>query len=102
MSHFDEDVERAAQVVQQPVSHGSVGVAELTHGVLRGDFSEYLDGSLESSGHDRVERHVRECQPCSAYLETLRATIDLTHQLPSKAAPGSVKAAILHRAQSEA
>lgn len=36
--------------------------------------SEYLDGELPARSCREVERHMANCPPCLAYLETLRTT----------------------------
>jgi anti-sigma factor RsiW len=101
VSQADEVVERAAQTVALGSSRGGVGVAELTHGVVRNQFSEYLDGSIEPGDRHRVERHLSECGSCVAYLRTFRRTVELTGALPYKLAPAGAKAATLRRAQDE-
>ncbi len=101
MSQADEVVARAAQVVAQEAPRGGAVVADLTHEIVRGQFSEYVDGSLDSSDRARVERHLGECSACAAYLNTLRATVDLASQLPAKPAPSRTKSSILRRARAE-
>ena len=99
MSYVDADVERAAQVVSEGTQRGGVAVAELTHALLREQFSEYLDGALDACNRERVERHLGACASCTAYLNTLRATIDLAGEVPTTAAPAGAKAAILRKAR---
>jgi anti-sigma factor RsiW len=99
VSQADERVERAAQTGDQEALRGAVGVAELTHSAIRGQLSEYLDGSLDSGDRRRVEGHVGECRDCAAYADTLRETVELVRQLPSRPAPPGAKAAILRRVQ---
>ena len=43
--------------------------------------SDYLDGSLSRRRRRRLERHLRACDACSAYLEQMRATIRATGTL---------------------
>jgi len=43
--------------------------------------SDYLDGSLSRRRRRRLERHLRACDACSAYLEQMRATIAATGQV---------------------
>ena len=43
--------------------------------------SDYLDGSLPRRRRRRLERHLRACDACSAYLEQMRATIAVTGQV---------------------
>ncbi len=40
--------------------------------------TDYLEGSLSTRDRRRLERHLRGCANCSAYLEQIRATIALT------------------------
>ena len=98
MSHVEQGVERAAQTATPARSGGGVGVAELSHGAIRDQVSDYVDGSLSVGDRQRVEDHLVECRACSAYLETLRETVDLLGQLPPKTCPPDAKAAILRRA----
>ena len=100
MSQADERVERAAQLGDQSFLEGGVGVAELTHAALRGQFSEYLDGSLDTGDRRRVEGHVAECRDCSAYLDTLHRTVELLGQLPARPAPPEAKAGVIGQARS--
>ena len=37
--------------------------------------SDYLDGDLPARNCRELERHLKDCQPCLAYLETLKTTI---------------------------
>jgi anti-sigma factor RsiW len=102
VSQADRAVEQAAPVVRsQDGARRGATVAELTHGVIRGQLSEYLDGSLGSTDRERVDRHLDECSSCYAYLNTLRATIDLAGGLPVKPAPSRVKDSILRQARTE-
>jgi predicted anti-sigma-YlaC factor YlaD len=40
--------------------------------------TEYLEGSLSWRSRRRFEAHLRACPNCSAYLEQIRVTIQLT------------------------
>lgn len=40
--------------------------------------TDYLEGSLSRRDRRRLERHLRACPNCSAYLGQIRATIALT------------------------
>lgn len=40
--------------------------------------SDYLDGSLSRRQRRRLERHLRNCDACTGYLEQLRTTIAVT------------------------
>lgn len=37
--------------------------------------SAYLDGELPARNCRELERHLQDCQPCLAYLESLKSTI---------------------------
>ena len=37
--------------------------------------SDYLEGSLSRRDRKRLERHLADCDACTAYLEQLRVTI---------------------------
>ncbi len=43
--------------------------------------SDYLDGALHRSDRRRLERHLRACANCAAYLEQMRATIAATGRI---------------------
>ena len=43
--------------------------------------SDYLEGALSRADRRRLERHLRGCDACAAYLEQIRATILLTGQV---------------------
>lgn len=38
--------------------------------------TDYLDGRLDPSERDRLERHLAGCPHCSEYLAQLRVTVD--------------------------
>lgn len=40
--------------------------------------TDYLDGALSRRERRRVERHLRGCPNCGAYLEQIRMTIEAT------------------------
>ena len=40
--------------------------------------TEYLEGALSRRDRRRFESHLRGCANCSAYLEQIRMTIELT------------------------
>lgn len=43
--------------------------------------STYLDGALSRADRRRLEAHLKACGNCSAYLEQIRATIELTGRI---------------------
>jgi len=38
--------------------------------------SDYLEGSLSRRDRRRLEKHLAQCDACTAYMEQLRATIE--------------------------
>jgi RNA polymerase sigma-70 factor (ECF subfamily) len=70
--------------------------------------SEYLDAQLPAENCRELERHLKGCQPCIAYLESLKATVEACRRYKAPRAPApskQVKAALLaalqrsHRSQ---
>jgi len=49
--------------------------------------SEYLDGDLRAKTCKELERHLAGCQPCLAYLDTLKTTIHACRAYRVKKAP---------------
>jgi RNA polymerase sigma-70 factor (ECF subfamily) len=48
------------------------------------NLSDYLDGALDDTLCKELERHMGDCEPCVAFLASLRNTIEQTHSLPSQ------------------
>jgi len=64
--------------------------------------SGYLDGELSTKNCRQLERHLKGCQPCIAYLESLRTTVEACrrYQAPRVPPPSKqVRAALLAAAQ---
>ena len=49
--------------------------------------SQYLDGELRVKDCSELERHLRGCQPCLAYIENLKTTIAACRQFRTRQAP---------------
>ena len=43
--------------------------------------TDYLEHALEAGERERFERHISECDDCTAYLKQFRAAIALTGSL---------------------
>ncbi len=43
--------------------------------------SEYLDGELTPADCAHIEEHIRGCEPCVAFLESLKSCIRASHGL---------------------
>src|SRR3954447_25452817 len=74
----DNGVVPATSRTAQAVTHGSVGVADLTHTDVRNWMSDYLDDALSPSDRRRLEGHLLTCRSCLAHLATLRVTVQAT------------------------
>jgi anti-sigma factor RsiW len=98
----DNGVVPATSRAAQAATHGSVGVADLTHTDVRNVLSDYLDDSLAQNDRRRVEGHLLTCRACSAFLATLRTTVRAAEALPHPTAPAHARARILDRVQAEA
>ena len=62
---------------------------DLDCGEVREASSDFIDGELSSGESSRIRSHLERCGPCTAFIETLRATIDfLRATSPSGAPPG--------------
>lgn len=63
--------------------------AAFNHKFTLNNLSAYLDGELDARQRARVERHLATCAACQRELATLRATVELLHQVPAKPVPRS-------------
>jgi len=48
---------------------------------------EYTQGGLDPDLCEHISRHLSDCQPCMAYIESYRITIQLTRRLPPAPMP---------------
>jgi anti-sigma factor RsiW len=90
-----------AQLGNSTSTSASIGVAELTHELVREQLSDYLDDALGESTRRRIDGHLAQCPPCAAYLETLRVTVRGVQKLPPAKAPRSVAVRIVEQARRE-
>jgi anti-sigma factor RsiW len=51
--------------------------------------SDYLDAELTPQTCDEIRRHIEGCEPCVAFVESLRRSIELCREFP-QAAPGPI------------
>ena len=49
--------------------------------------SDYIDGELDEASRGRVGEHIGWCGPCSAFINTLRATVNMLRSAPKRDAP---------------
>jgi anti-sigma factor RsiW len=53
--------------------------------------SAYLDGELDTTACDAIERHCHACPRCAALVKALRETVGLCRQVASVPLPESVR-----------
>jgi anti-sigma factor RsiW len=93
---------RGATHIGTPAGTGaSVGIAELTHDLVRGQLSDYLGDTLGEAARRRVDSHLAVCPPCVAFLDSLRVTVRALGQLPARKAPTGAIARIVEQARRE-
>lgn len=49
--------------------------------------SDYIDGDLDDARVSQVSRHLGWCGPCNAFVNTLRATVELLRATPKREPP---------------
>jgi anti-sigma factor RsiW len=57
--------------------------------------SEYLDGELDPALYPRFEEHMGDCEPCQAFLESLRRTVGLVGSVEAVELPPEVRRQVL-------
>jgi anti-sigma factor RsiW len=55
------------------------------------NISSYLDGELETTECDAIERHCLECPSCAALVNGLRETVGLCRQAGTAPLPDAVR-----------
>jgi len=60
--------------------------------------SEYIDGELDASLCAEIGSHLDGCDPCKAFLESLRRTVLILERTPAARLPEDVRAEILRAA----
>ena len=53
--------------------------------------SDYIDAELEQSSAGKVRGHLERCGPCSAFINTLRATVELLSSIGKRRADGGFR-----------
>lgn len=57
--------------------------------------TDYLNGALTVPDRARFEAHLAECEACTAYLQQMRTTVELSGHLDEDAVPDDVKRDLL-------
>ena len=53
--------------------------------------SEYIDGELDQDAQEKITSHIGWCVPCNAFVNTLRATVDLLRGMPRRQASSDLR-----------
>ncbi len=56
---------------------------------------EYLDGTLPKPTRDLLEWHIEGCQPCVAFVNTYRGTVNAARKLSDVPIPPELKQRLL-------
>lgn len=58
--------------------------------------SDYIDRDLDPGICDEIENHIRDCEPCVAFLNTLKKTVELFRGgIPDKEIPQPVSSNLM-------
>ena len=60
-------------------------------GAMLAGISAYLDGELDATACQAIERHCRDCARCAALVEGLRETIGLCREAGTAPLPEAVR-----------
>lgn len=63
--------------------------------------SEFIDGELPLELCDQIQAHLSDCHPCLAFVQTLRQTVEICRQLPSRPLPVSLRQDLKRMLQAE-
>jgi anti-sigma factor RsiW len=59
--------------------------------------SDYLDGELDATACDEIDRHCTQCASCTEIVEGLRQTIGLCRQVAAAPLPAELRQRALER-----
>ncbi len=54
---------------------------------VRSHSSDYIDNDIDPTLAQRIREHLSGCEQCTAFVDTLRATINILRTMPVQAAP---------------
>ena len=60
-------------------------------GEIFAKLSEYLDGELPSDLCAEMTEHIQDCEPCVAFVESLKKSIGMVKAAPETVLPGPVR-----------
>ncbi len=64
--------------------------------------SDYIDDELDSASRSRIREHIGRCGPCNAFVNTLRATVNLLRSTPKSDAPDGFRERVSDAIKNEA
>ena len=53
--------------------------------------SDFVDGDVSDKKRARIAFHLERCGPCTAFVNTLKATVDLLRAAPDQELPAGFK-----------
>jgi anti-sigma factor (TIGR02949 family) len=59
--------------------------------------SDYVDGTLDDSLCQELERHLQDCNDCQVVVNTLKKTVELYHTTPHEEVPEDVRERLFTR-----
>lgn len=59
----------------------------MSHDDLKGMLNDYVDGALDATAHQRMDRHLESCDPCREEVAALRSLVADLRALPKEIAP---------------
>ena len=59
--------------------------------------SDFIDGDVSDRMKSRIARHLAQCGPCSAFVNTMKATVDLLRSVPDTEPPAGFKQRVRDR-----
>jgi anti-sigma factor RsiW len=68
-----------------------MSVPTTTCRTILANISGYLDGELDTTACDAIERHCQQCASCAALVSGLRETVGLCRQAGSVPLPDAVR-----------
>jgi len=69
----------------------NAGGGDRTCAEILAHISAYLDGELDATECDAIERHCRECDSCTSVVAGLRRTVGLCREAGSAPLPEAVR-----------
>jgi anti-sigma factor RsiW len=70
-------------VLGQTSGGSDQAVSALRHAEVRAQLSDLLDGTLPVTARRRLERHLAQCNPCTAFARTFAQTVVVVRELPA-------------------